>query len=130
MPPAVAQAIDRMMDKHEPFPMMVVTRNYDVLRMNHGARRLMARMILDPAALGDVPNLLRALMDPRLARTFVVDWERSARVLLSRLHRESLQRPSDGPLAALLEDLVAYPDVPRELPPAGLLGFPARPPSP
>jgi transcriptional regulator with XRE-family HTH domain len=115
MPPAVAQAIDRMMAQHEPFPMVVETRGYDVLRMNDGARRLLARMLLDPGAVGAAPNLLRALMDPRLARPFVVDWERTARLLLSRIHRESLQRPSDGPLTALIEDLVAYPDVPESL---------------
>ena len=115
MPPAVAQAIDRMLAQHEPFPMLVVTRMYDVLRMNDGARRVLGRVILDPGALGDAPNLLRALMDPRLARPFIVDWERTARLLLSRIHRESLQRPSDGPMAGLLEDLVAYPDVPASL---------------
>jgi transcriptional regulator with XRE-family HTH domain len=115
MTSAVAQAIDRMLEKHEPFPMLVVTRLYDVLRMNEASRRVLMRMVLDPGALGDTPNLLRALMDPRLTRPFVVDWERTARLLLSRMHRESLQRPSDGPLAALLEELARYPDVPQSL---------------
>jgi transcriptional regulator with XRE-family HTH domain len=115
MPPPIAQAIDRMLAQHEPFPMLVLTRTYDVLRINEGARRLLSRMILDPAALPDPPNLLRALMDPRLGRPFVVDWERVARVLLARIHRESLQRPSDGPIVALLEDLMGYPDVPASL---------------
>jgi hypothetical protein len=115
MPPAIAQAIDRMLAQHEPFPMLVLNRMYDVRRTNEGARRVLSRMILEPEALDEPPNLLRALMNPRLARPFVVDWERTARVLLSRMHRESLQRPSDGPLAGLLSDLVAYPDVPASV---------------
>lgn len=112
LPASVAQAIDRMLAHHEPFPMVVVTRIYDVLKMNDAANRILSRLLLEPEALGPTPNLLRALMDPRLGRPFVVDWERTARQLLSRLHRESLQRPSDGPMAALLDDLLAYPEVP------------------
>jgi transcriptional regulator with XRE-family HTH domain len=115
MPPAVEQAIERMLAHHEPFPMVVLTRTYDVLRMNAGAARLLGRLVLDPSALGTPPNLLRALMDPRLTRPFVADWERTARMLLARIHRESLQHPSDGPLVALVEDLMAYPDIPESV---------------
>jgi transcriptional regulator with XRE-family HTH domain len=115
MPPAVAQAIERMLAQHEPFPMLVLNRTYDVVRTNEGAQRVLRRMVLDPDALDEPPNLLRGLMDPRLARPFVVDWERTARLLLSRMHRESLQRPSDGSMMELLKDLLSYPDVPASL---------------
>jgi hypothetical protein len=54
-----------------------------------------------------------ALFDPRLSRPFVVDWERIARRLLSRLHRESLARPGDRQLAELVRALLAYPGVPE-----------------
>ncbi len=113
MPPIIVQTIERMLAHHEPFPMFVMTRTYDVLRTNAAAVRLLGGMLLDPSALGEPPNLMRAFFDPRLARTFVVDWERSARMLLSRLHRESLARPTDEPLASLVRALVAYPDVPE-----------------
>src|SRR6185436_18225935 len=53
------------------------------------------------------------LFDPRLARRFVVDWDRVARALLSRLHRESLGRPSDAELSALIRSLFEFPDVPE-----------------
>jgi MmyB-like transcription regulator ligand binding domain len=43
----------------------------------------------------------------------MLDWERVARALLSRLHREALARPSDGDLAALVQALLEYPDVPE-----------------
>jgi hypothetical protein len=112
MPHAVGLAIDRMLAHHEPFPMVVLTRTYDMLRANAAAARLLAAMVRDPAALGDPPNLMRALFDPRLARPFVGDWERTARLLLSRLHRESLARPGDDAPAALLRALLEYPGVP------------------
>jgi transcriptional regulator with XRE-family HTH domain len=113
MAPAIGQAIDRMLAHHEPFPMAVMTRTYDLLRANAAATRMLGAMVLDPSSLGDKPNLMRALFDPRAARSFVVDWERTARSLLSRLHRESLARPSDEPLASLVAALVEYPDVPE-----------------
>jgi hypothetical protein len=89
-----------------------MTRAYDVLEANAAATRVLGGMIADPSAMGDPPNLLRALFDPRLARPFVVDWAQKARQLLSRLHRESLARPTDAPLASLVRALVEYPDVP------------------
>jgi transcriptional regulator with XRE-family HTH domain len=113
MPAAIAQTIDRMLTHHEPYPMFVMTRTYDVLKTNTAATRVLGGMILDPSAMGDPPNLMRALFDPRLARTFVVEWERNARRLVSRLHRESLSRPTDEPLASLVHALLAYPDVPE-----------------
>ena len=102
-----------MLAHHEPFPMAVMTRTYDLLKANRAAGRLLGAMVQDPSSLGDPPNLMRALFDPRAARPFVVDWERTARALLSRLHRESLARPSDEPLASLVQALLEYPDVPE-----------------
>jgi hypothetical protein len=61
---------------------------------------------------GNRLNLLHVLFDPRLARSAVVDWERTARTLVSRIHRESLARPGDTELAALVHSLFELPDVP------------------
>jgi transcriptional regulator with XRE-family HTH domain len=96
LPPGVAQAIDRMLAKQEPFPLTVLDRHYNVLRTNEGAARLLARFIADPSALGAPPNAFAALFDPRLGRPFVVDWERVAHALVSRLHLETLARPADA----------------------------------
>lgn len=79
--------------QHEPFPLLVMNRGYDVLRANQAAARLFLEIVPDPAALQPPRNIFRMLFDPALGRTYVVDWERIARRLLSRLHRESLMRP-------------------------------------
>lgn len=113
LPPAIDRAIERMMAQHEPYPMTVLDRHYDVLRSNRGATRLLARFVAEPAALDGPPNVLRVLFDPRLARPFVPDWERTAHLLVSRLHRESLARPEDTRLAGLLQSLFGYPGVPE-----------------
>lgn len=109
----VGMVLEQMLAQHEPFPMVVVNRHYDVLRANRGANGLLARLIADPARLGASSNVFRMLFDPGLIRPFVVDWDRVAKFLLVRLHRESLERPSDTGLAALLRSLFEYPDVPR-----------------
>src|SRR5229473_2565900 len=112
-PPGVAQAIDRMLAQQEPFPMTVLDRHYSVLRTNGGGTRLLARFIADPSALGARPNAFAVLFDPRLARPFVVDWKRVAHAFVSRLHRETLAKPADAGLAALLRSLFEYPDIPE-----------------
>jgi transcriptional regulator with XRE-family HTH domain len=109
----VGIAIERMLAHQEPFPMIVMNRLYDVLRANAAATRVLGAMTLEPAAIGPTLNAFRVLFDPRLARPFIVDWEKVAAMMLARLHRESLARPDDGELAALVRELCAYPDVPR-----------------
>jgi transcriptional regulator with XRE-family HTH domain len=111
--PSVAQAITRMMRVHEPFPMMLVDRKFDVLSMNVGATTLLTRFIAEPTRLQDPPNAYRMLFDPRLARPFIYDWAKIARQLVARLHREVLAHPTNGELSALLRSLFEYPDVPE-----------------
>jgi len=114
LPAGVAQAIERMLAQHEPYPMIVLDRRYDIVRTNAAAGRLMMRFVAEPAALGTPPNAFTMLFDPRLVRPFVVDWERTAHELVSRLHRESLIDANAAVLAPLLDSLFEYPDVPRE----------------
>jgi hypothetical protein len=101
-----------MLAQQEPFPMVVLDRCYNVLQRNEATRRLLSRVIADPTALPARPNMLHVLFDPRLARGAVVDWERTARTLVSRIHRESLARPGDAELASLVRSLFELPDVP------------------
>ncbi len=110
----IGMAIERMLEQHEPFPMTLLDRRYDVVRMNQGAARLFAQVVNDPSAFGARPNVFHVLFDPRLARPFVVEWERVARALLSRLHRESLERPNDEELASLVRSLFEYEGVPKD----------------
>jgi transcriptional regulator with XRE-family HTH domain len=112
MPKAIGEVLERMLAHHEPFPMAVMTRTYDLSRANRAAMRVIAAMTLEPQHLGEKPNLMRVLFDPRLARPFVVDWERVARQIVSRLHRESLARPHQA-LTSLVRALLELPGVPE-----------------
>lgn len=113
LPAPLARVLDRILAAHDPFPLTVLNRRYDLLRASDGAQRLVARFVADPAALPSPLNVYTLLFDPRLARPFVVDWERVAHALVARLHREVLARGSDPELGALLRSLFAWPDVPE-----------------
>ncbi|MFO0549898.1 MAG: helix-turn-helix transcriptional regulator [Polyangiaceae bacterium] len=113
--PVIALAIRRMLEQQEPFPLTVLDRRYDVVQMNAAAQRIFPRFVADPSAVGDGPiNVYHMLFDPRLARSFIHDWENVARGMLSRLHREFLERPADVELGALLRSLTEYEGVPRD----------------
>ena len=109
LPPMIERVLARMFAQQEPYPMVVLDRHYDVLRSNQGAAALLRHFIQEPPQ--ERLNIMKLLFDPRLARAFIVDWERVARLLLSRLQRETLIRPS-GAMSALLATLLAYPEVP------------------
>jgi transcriptional regulator with XRE-family HTH domain len=113
LPSGVTQAIDRMMRQHEPFPMTVLDHHYSVIKINEGAARLLKRLVADPSAVPVRLNVFALLFDPRLVRPFIVDWAETAHAMVARLHRESLSRPGDAELAALLQSLFQYPDVPE-----------------
>jgi transcriptional regulator with XRE-family HTH domain len=111
--PELAALFERMLAQHEPFPMLISNRAFDVLRANLAAQRLVSRLLAEPATLREPLNLLDLLLDPRLARSFVVNWEEVARFLFSRIQRERLERPHDARLAESAARLRSYPGLPK-----------------
>ncbi|MEO0560036.1 MAG: helix-turn-helix transcriptional regulator [Bacteroidota bacterium] len=116
--PGIEHALAMMLQRMNPFPMMVLDRAYTVLRLNEAARRMAT------VGLGSLPetwNAMRALFDPNGFRPYVLDWESTAQSAVARLHREVLRSPHDERLAALLEEVLAVPGVSaawRQLDPA------------
>ncbi len=111
--PEVEQALTQMIAQHEPFPLVVLAADTTILRSTRGATALFAAFVLEPEALRAPLDMFTLLFDPRFLRPFVVEWEVLARSMVSRLHRENLQRGGDDRLSALLERVFAFPDVPR-----------------
>ena len=92
--------------------MLILDRRFDVLRTNVAAERVFSRFVADPAALAPPLNAYRLVFDPQAARPYVVDWERVARSLLAHLQRTALTTPRDTTLRELVDELLAFPDVP------------------
>ena len=103
-------AVDRMLQAHEPFPMVLVNRLYDVVRPNQAATRLLSLACLQPPSR---MNVMHMLFDPNLARTRITNWKETAHFILTRLHRESLHAKNDTDLHELVESLLAYEGVPE-----------------
>jgi hypothetical protein len=102
-----------MMDKHEPYPLLVLSPAADVIRSNRAATAVFSAFITDPAALPTPLNMFSLVFDPGLMRPFIVNWDAVARQMLARVHREALHRRASAQ-AALLERVLRYPGVPEE----------------
>nr|WP_295768661.1 helix-turn-helix domain-containing protein [Rhodoferax sp.] len=110
--PSIDFALTRMLSQQEPFPMVVMNLAYDVLRTNGAAQRVFSHFVQEPERLSAPLNLFALVFDPQLARPFIQNWPQVGRHMMTRLHREALGRPNDGRLWALLDAVLAYPDVP------------------
>lgn len=107
----LGDAVETMLRHHEPFPMIVVNRLYDILRANQAGQRLfaLAGVDLESSKQGEV-NALRFLFDPA-TRDMIGDWPTAASTLLRRLQREVFHRPHDSEMAQLLGELADSPGV-------------------
>ena len=112
---SLGEAVQIMLDHHEPYPMMVFDRLYNVVRTNRSAELLLAIADItldaetDPGSPEHVDvNLLRLLFDPA-SREKIGNWPEAARAILRRLQREVFHRPYDEAMADLLADLLNTP---------------------
>lgn len=112
LPAQVEDAITRMLERHEPWPMTVLTVDGQVLRANRGAKALFTAFVAQPERLSGPLNLYELLFDPALLRPHIVDWHTFAQGLIVRLHREVLAT-GDARIETILERLLSYPGVPR-----------------
>ena len=116
--PAMAQArraLDFILRQQEPYPALVLDRHWNVLRVNDGSARFQARF-LDAkavAALGP-PNAMRLMFHRDALRPHIVNWEATAASMIQWLHRDVVSGFGGATAGALLEELLAYPDVPRQ----------------
>jgi len=112
LPDEVSHVLELMKAHHEPFPLLVMNRAYDLLDLNAGARALFhAAMPESGFASGGPMNLARLTFDPAGAQAAIANFDEVGSALLWRIQREVLADPDDGPLRALLEDLLARPSV-------------------
>jgi transcriptional regulator with XRE-family HTH domain len=116
--PAMAQvrrALDFILRQQEPYPALVLDRHWNVLAVNDGSARVQAAF-LDPArvaALGP-PNAMRLMFHPDAFRPHIVNWEATAVSLIQWLHRDVAVGLGGPQTRRLLEELLTYPDVPRQ----------------
>src|SRR5580692_3512762 len=106
----VTQAIDRMLEQHEPHPALVLDRHWNVIRTNDAAPRFFGSFI-DLEARPKPRNLLDLMFDPAGMRPFVEEWEKVAAGLLQRVRREAVGQVLDAEVQKLMKRLREYPGV-------------------
>jgi transcriptional regulator with XRE-family HTH domain len=107
---AARRAVDFLIAQLEPNPVLVLDRYWNVLRMNDGAKRILA---LFPGCDSVMPlNGPRLVFHPQGLRPFIENWEVVAARIIQRVHHEAADNPSDDTLKRFLEELLSYPNVP------------------
>jgi hypothetical protein len=104
-----------MLRQQEPFPALVLDGGWNIVLSNGGAQRMLG-LFLTPAevaALGP-PNAMRLFYHPRGMRPYIVNWEPTAAALIQWLHRDVMRGVGEPGTRQLLDELLSYPDVPRQ----------------
>jgi transcriptional regulator with XRE-family HTH domain len=110
----VRRALDLILQQQEPYPAIVLDRHWNIVQANRATSRLLD-VFADPAAAAALgpPNAMRLIFHPQGFRPAIVNWEATAAALIQWLHRDALGGRADGETRRLLEELLAYPGVPR-----------------
>ena len=105
----ITRAIDFMLAQQDPYPAVVVDRQWNLLRANAGAQRLVT-FLVGPLPPDAEVNLADALVAPDILRPYLVNWPDVVRHFVQTVDRDAT---FDGLAAtnALLERLLAYEGV-------------------
>jgi len=117
------KALQLILEHQEPYPAVVMDRHWNMLTSNAGALRLFGQLIALPSG-GPPANILRLMFDPEGLRPWVANWESVAEALIQRVHREALGGIPDAATVSLLEEVLAYPGVPKRWRSPDLLSVP------
>ena len=85
----VRQALQRMLEKHEPYPAFVVNAAYKILMSNSGFEQTV-KVFLGENILEKYDNIYRILFAEDGLQQFIVDWPVVEKVLFARLWDEAV----------------------------------------
>jgi len=104
----VRAALQRLLDAHDPYPGVVLDRQWNVVLANRAATAMMALL---PAALREgTPNMMRASLHPQGFAAHTANFDEWGSYLVDALQRLAT-RTGDPALLALEHEVSAYPNV-------------------
>ncbi|MBU4528475.1 MAG: helix-turn-helix transcriptional regulator [Hoeflea sp.] len=98
----IAAALDWMLDRHLPYPAMVLDRHWTIVRANATAKMMLAQIGLDEGA-----NLIEALLDESQLPRVIENWDETARHFVHRLRAQSAHLGGDAWLDQMAARLAA-----------------------
>ncbi len=112
------RALDILLRHHEPYPAVVIDRNWNLLMMNEANGKIFG-LFIDPIKIwqqigGDTPNLIRLVLHPNGLRNFLIGWQELALYFVSNLQQELNNNPYNSEARELLNEIRQYPDMPAE----------------
>ena len=105
-------AIEFILRHQEPYPAFVINRRWEVVLANDAATRV-NRFLMRGRPLRHT-NMLHQVFDPDDFRPVIVNWPEVAGRFISLLHDDIAAAPSDPAPRKLLDEILAYPDVPEQ----------------
>lgn len=97
-----------LLDRHDPYPAYAIDGAWNVIESNRPYRAFLETLSGDPA---ETRNVLCQLCAPHLLRPRVTNWAEVMKAVLRRVRRQ-LDAPTPPPaLAAIVAEIVVYPDV-------------------
>jgi transcriptional regulator with XRE-family HTH domain len=104
----VRASLQRMLDAHDPYPGVVIDRQWNVVLTNRAAAALTQG--LPPELVGPPLNVYRICLHPDGLAARTLNFDEWAAYLLRQLRR-SMVLTADAHLEALLDEVSAYPNV-------------------
>jgi hypothetical protein len=101
-------AIELILKQQEPYPAIVLSRQWDLLMANEGATRVFGWLLGGPSP---ERNVMRMAFDPNGLRPYIANWDEVSQDLVRQLRSDVAAAPHDDRARALLRDVLAYPDV-------------------
>lgn len=110
-------ALSIMLKHHEPYPAVVVDRNWNILMMNEANLKVFGLFmdvmgILETISPGKQPNLARLTLHQEGAKPYISNWDEIAGYFLQQLSSELNANPYNTEARELLDEIMAYPDIP------------------
>ena len=110
-------ALGVMLKHHEPYPAVVIDRNWNILMMNDANMKVFS-LLLDPIkvwddiAPGKPPNVLRMTLHSKGLKPFVTNWAELAAYFVNQLTTELAMNPYNSEAKELMDEISDYPDIP------------------
>jgi transcriptional regulator with XRE-family HTH domain len=116
---AVRQALQMMLRHHEPFPALVIDPQWNMLMSNTATERFLGLLgnpeeVWQRADPSGNRNVMRLTFHPQGMQPLLNDWDSTANVLLSRLHREVTAAPANTGLRSVFEEISELPGTPGQ----------------
>ena len=110
-------ALSIMLKHHEPYPAVVVDRNWNIMMMNEANLKVFGLFmdvmgILEVISPGKPPNLARLTLHDKGAKPYVSNWDEIAGYFVQQLSSELNANPYNTEARELLDEIMTYPDIP------------------